>query len=166
MDSIEVLRDATDRPGQALAMFVDRLDPVLLNAHRGEHPNSIAWLLWHAARQMDVQLAHLAATDQVWAEQGFRERFALPKVGDTIGYGHSPEQARQIRVDDAGLLVDYLRATSSAMQDYLGTLGTGDLDTVVDDSYDPPVTIGVRLISIIDDAVAHVAQAAYVTGMD
>jgi len=34
----------------------------------------------------------------------------------------------------------------------------------VDQSWDPPVTCGVRLISIIDDAAQHVGQAAYVVG--
>ena len=38
-------------------------------------------------------------------------------------------------------------------------------DDVVDTNWTPHVTRGVRLISIIDDAVAHLGQAAYVRGL-
>lgn len=36
---------------------------------------------------------------------------------------------------------------------------------MVDTSWDPPVTLGVRLVSMVDDMVQHVAQAAYLRGM-
>ena len=39
------------------------------------------------------------------------------------------------------------------------------IDRVVDDSYDPPVTLGVRLISIADDCIQHAGQANYVRGL-
>ncbi len=39
------------------------------------------------------------------------------------------------------------------------------LDKVVDRRWDPPVTMGVRLVSIADDCLQHVGQAAYVRGL-
>ncbi|HEX5588545.1 MAG TPA: hypothetical protein VFZ17_14640, partial [Acidimicrobiia bacterium] len=39
-----------------------------------------------------------------------------------------------------------------------------DLDRVVDRRWDPPVTLGVRLVSIADDSLQHVGQAAYLRG--
>ena len=35
---------------------------------------------------------------------------------------------------------------------------------VIDDSWVPPVTRGVRLISVYADALQHIGQAAYVVG--
>jgi hypothetical protein len=35
----------------------------------------------------------------------------------------------------------------------------------VDQSWDPPVTAGVRLISIVGDCLQHLGQAAYVKGL-
>lgn len=32
-------------------------------------------------------------------------------------------------------------------------------------SWDPPVTMGVRLVSIVDDDAQHIGQAAYVRGL-
>ena len=39
------------------------------------------------------------------------------------------------------------------------------LDRVVDERWDPPVTLGVRLISVVDDDVQHTGQAAYLKGL-
>jgi hypothetical protein len=36
---------------------------------------------------------------------------------------------------------------------------------VVDRRWTPPVTLGVRLVSVADDCLQHVGQAAYVRGL-
>ena len=48
---------------------------------------------------------------------------------------------------------------------FLGSLTADDLDRVVDEAWDPPVTLGVRLVSIADDDIQHAGQAAYVRGL-
>jgi hypothetical protein len=35
----------------------------------------------------------------------------------------------------------------------------------VDDNWDPPVTLGVRLVSIISDDLQHAGQAAFIRGV-
>jgi hypothetical protein len=45
-------------------------------------------------------------------------------------------------------------------------LKDADLDRVVDDSWDPPVTLGVRLISVLSDDLQHAGQAALVRGCE
>ncbi|WP_113903728.1 MULTISPECIES: mycothiol transferase [Brevibacterium] len=161
MDAVDLLADLAQRPIDAVAAL-PALTPEQLNAHPAGHPNSIAWLLWHTGREVDVQLADLTADPPRWEE--YRARFDLGEVGETIGYGHSAEQAGSIRVEDQDLLVDYLRATLTALRDHVRTLSASVLDEVVDEGWDPPVTRGVRLVSIVDDAIAHVAQAAYAAG--
>lgn len=165
MNALEILRDAATRPREAAHQLVDRLDPSVLGAHPGGHDNSVAWLLWHTAREIDAQVAHLWDQEPVWTAQGFQERFDLSEAADDIGYGHTPEQARSIVCDDAELLLDHLGAATDALLGYLGTLEETDLDQVIDYSYDPPVTRGTRLVSIIDDAAQHLGQAAYIAGM-
>ena len=46
----------------------------------------------------------------------------------------------------------------------LQALTPADLDRVVDEDWDPPVTLGVRLVSIADDGLQHLGQAAYARG--
>ena len=161
MNSIEILTDLSQRPLQA-AQALPELSPEELNSHLGGHPNSIAWLLWHSGREIDVQLSDLTGHPQQWED--FRERFGLGEIGETFGYGHSPEQAAEIRVDDQQLLVVYLKATLNAFTDYLETLSEDDFDEIIDANWTPAVTRGVRMVSIIDDAIQHVAQAAFIAG--
>jgi uncharacterized damage-inducible protein DinB len=65
----------------------------------------------------------------------------------------------------ADLLVEYAEAVHRRSRDYLSGLSEDDLDRVVDRRWDPPVTLGVRLVSVIDDDTQHLGQAAYVRGL-
>ena len=38
-------------------------------------------------------------------------------------------------------------------------------DRIVDERWDPPVTLGARLVSVVNDDTQHVGQAAYVKGL-
>ena len=56
-------------------------------------------------------------------------------------------------------------ATTAALSEYIAGLSEVDLDDVIDTSWTPHVTRGVRLVSMIDDAAQHVGQAAYAAGI-
>ena len=66
---------------------------------------------------------------------------------------------------ESTLLSGYLAAVHDRTVAYLRALTQQDYDRVVDESWDPPVTLAVRLISVIDDDMQHVGQAAYVRGL-
>jgi hypothetical protein len=165
MDALDILRDLTSRPRDAAARLRDQLNPEVLNARPAGHDNSVAWLLWHTGRELDVQLAGLTGDEQLWTARGFDRRFDLGEVGDTVGYGHSPAEARRILVEDGAGLLDYVDAALAAVDRHLEMVTVEDLEDVVDAQWDPPVTRGARLVSILDDAIQHLAQAAYVLGM-
>lgn len=164
MNGIEILTDLTRRPLDAAEHLRERLTPELLNAHP-HHDNSIAWLLWHAAREIDEQLSALSGREPVWTADGFDRRFGLATGAHELGYGHSAEEARAIRADDADLLLDHLGAVVAAQLAYLSELDEASLVQIVDDRWDPPVTRGSRLVSMSADALEHVGQAAYIAGM-
>jgi hypothetical protein len=126
--------------------------------------NSIAWLVWHAARVQDAQIADVAGSEQVWKTQGWVDRFGLDLDPEDHGYGHTSEQVGKVRAS-GDLLADYLRAAHEATLAYLRTVTEEDLDRIVDERWDPPVTLGVRLVSIADDDAQHVGQAAYLRGL-
>lgn len=162
MNVSEILSGLAQRPIDAVRAL-PQLSDEQLNAHPGNHPNSIAWLLWHSGREVDIQLSQLSGQAELWDR--FRTHFNLGKIGDSMGFGHSVEQAHSITANDQNLLVDYLEACLGALSDYATTLGEAELDEIVDRNWEPAVTRGVRLISIIDDAAVHVGQAAYVAGI-
>lgn len=164
MDATAVLINLARRPQEAAEMLRGKLGPELLNAHP-HHDNSIAWLLWHAAREIDVQLAALTGNESVWIAEGYAEKFGLDVEPGDLGYGHTPEQARAIVVRDGDLLIDHLSAVVEAQVAFIGSLSETDLARIIDEHWDPVVTLGVRLVSISADALEHVAQATYVAGM-
>ena len=161
MNVTDIFVDFASRPIDA-AKGLPNLAPTQLNAHPGGHDNSIAWLLWHAGREVDMQLSQLNGSEQVWTTHGFKERFALDN-GDSLGYGHSAEEARSIVVNDQELLVSYVIETLNALIAYAKS--DVDWDEVIDRDWTPEVTRGVRMVSIVDDAAQHVGQAAYIAGM-
>ena len=55
--------------------------------------DSLTWLAWHTARELDIQVAPLAGVEPVWITGGHRERFDLPLPDDTEDWRHTPEQA-------------------------------------------------------------------------
>lgn len=65
----------------------------------------------------------------------------------------------------AELLDDYQLAVHARTLDYLSGLADADLDRIVDERWDPPVTPGARLVSVLNDATQHVGQASYVRGL-
>ncbi|WP_192596244.1 DinB family protein [Nesterenkonia lutea] len=164
MSSLDILRDIAQRPLDEARALRPALTPELVNAHP-HHDNSIAWLLWHSAREIDEQIAALSGTEPAWTAQGFDARFSLGLEDHDMGLGHSGSQARQIHVEDTDLLLEHLRAAVQAQLTYLDSLDEADLTEVIDEQWDPPVTRSARLVSISLDAVAHVNQAAYITGM-
>lgn len=164
MNANELLIDLARRPLVAAEQLRGRLTPKLLNAHP-HHDNSVAWLLWHAGREIDEQLCGLHGQESVWISAGFAERFALPTGPHEHGYGHTPAQARAIIVKDQDLLFEYLSAVIAAQVTYLSSCKESELWSIVDDSWDPPVTLAARMISMSFDAGEHIAQAAYITGI-
>ena len=121
--------------------------------------------MWHLTRVEDSHVAELLEADQLWATGDWAARFGLDPDPSNTGYGHSPEEVAAVRPDGAGALGDYLEAAHARTCGFLEGLAPGDLDRIVDDNWDPPVTMGVRLVSIVDDCLQHVGQAAYVRGL-
>ena len=126
--------------------------------------NSIAWLVWHLTRIQDDHVADVAGTQQAWTAEGWADRFGLPFPVAETGYGHSGAEVAAVRVS-ADLLVGYHEAVFGHTVKYVRGLAEADLDRVVDVHWDPPVTLGVRLVSVVSDDLQHGGQAAYVRGM-
>ncbi|MFL6061522.1 MAG: mycothiol transferase [Marmoricola sp.] len=164
MEIDAVLIEAMDRVRQAVPEVVAGLDEDQLAWRPDPRANSIAWLVWHLTRVADDHVAEVAGVEQVWTRDGWYERFALPFPPEAHGYGQGADEVGQVRVA-ADLLAGYHDAVAAMVHDYLGTLAAADLERVVDERWDPPVTLGVRLVSVIDDCAQHVGQAAYVRGM-
>jgi hypothetical protein len=164
MTPADLLTDALERVREDVGAVLDGLDERALTHRPTPDANSIAWLVWHLTRVQDDHVAHVAEIQQVWVAGGFAGRFALPFDVRDHGYGHTSEQVAAVRAP-ADLLLEYYTATHEQTLGYVRTLTPDDLDRVVDTRWDPPVTLGVRLVSVVNDCTQHVGQAAYVRGL-
>ena len=144
---------------------VDDLGPDELVARPAAGTNTIGWLVWHLTRVQDHHLADLIGQEQVWVAGGWAKRFGLEPDADNTGYGHSDADVAAVRPESAEALVAYHKAVAERTAAYIADLRPADLDRVVDTSWDPPVTLGVRLVSVISDNLQHAGQAAYLRGL-
>ncbi|MEQ8718975.1 MAG: DinB family protein [Acidimicrobiales bacterium] len=165
MDVAEVLVELYGRVPPLARQAVDGLDLEQLNHLPAPGTNSIAWLIWHIARVQDHHMSEMFDVDQIWVGGGWASRFGLEPDPSDIGYGHSAADVAAVSPDEPTVLVAYLDAVFERTCQMIGEVTPGDLDRIVDHGWDPPVTMGVRLVSIADDNLQHVGQAAYLRGL-
>ncbi|MER6209899.1 mycothiol transferase [Streptomyces sp. NPDC001642] len=165
MHANDILIDAYGRIQEEVHAAVDGLTPDQLHARPAADANSIAWLVWHLTRVQDDHVGEAARLDQVWLSQGWEKRFGLDLPAKDTGYGHTAAKVGKVRVESAGQLTGYYDAVHDQTLAYLRGLTAKDYDRIVDERWDPPVTLGVRLVSVLSDDLEHVGQAAYVRGL-
>lgn len=157
-----LLIDTYARVAESVPAVVGGLDRDQLAWRPEGDGNSIGWLVWHLTRVLDDHLAAAFEREQVWLTGGFARRAALPLNDREHGYGHTSEQVDSVRLD-GDLLAEYHQACQAAFADALA--GVDDWDRIVDEQWDPPVTLAVRLVSVGDDMARHIGQAQYVRGL-
>jgi hypothetical protein len=165
VNAVDILTDAFDRlPALVTAAVID-LTPDQVTFRIDPDANTIAWLIWHLTRVQDDHIAAVMGAEQLWTADGWAARFELPFDVAATGYGQSPMEVGAVRVSDPGLLTGYYDAVHARTIQYIARLRASDLDRIVDARWDPPVTLGVRLVSVAADDLEHVGQAALVRGV-
>jgi hypothetical protein len=165
MASTDLLVDAFGRTREVVHEVVDGLTPEQLAFRVDTEANSIAWLVWHLTRIQDDHVADAARSEQVWTSRGWVERFGLPFDPLATGYGHRADDVAAVQVASGELLVGYHDAVHQQTVGYVERLSDADLARIVDRSWDPPVSLAVRLVSVIADDLQHAGQAAFVRGI-
>jgi DinB superfamily len=164
MDISDLLVDAFGRIRDAVHGALDGASPAVLTYRPDADANSIAWLVWHLTRIQDDHVADVAGVEQRWLADGWCDRFGLPFPPEAHGYGHTSDEVGAVTAG-AELLRGYFDAVHEVTVGYVGGLVDADLDRIVDERWDPPVSLGVRLVSVVADDLEHAGQAAYVRGV-
>jgi hypothetical protein len=160
----DLLIDGFGRVREIVHDVVSGLSDAGLQYRADSQANSICWQIWHLTRVQDDHVASAGGLGQVWLSGDWFERFALPLDRDDTGYGHRSDQVALVR-STASLLLDYHDATYDQTVDFVRGLSDEDMATVVDVRWDPPVTMGVRLVSVLADDLEHAGQAAFIRGL-
>jgi Protein of unknown function (DUF664) len=167
MRSADLIADAFGRIRETVTDTLYGLTAEQLSYRVDVDANPIAWLVWHLTRIQDDHLAAAFGVPEVWSEGGWAARFGLQPGSMETGYGHNRVQVAALSdaVAGSGLLADYHEATYQQTIKLVSGVTDADLDRVVDKSWRPPVTLGVRVISVINDDMQHAGQAAFVRGI-
>lgn len=163
--STSLLTDAFDRINQEVHAAVEGLSEDQLTARIGPEANTIAWLIWHLTRVQDHHIAEVAGTDQVWISGGWNEQFGLPFGAQATGYGQSSDDVAAVRGLDETQLTGYFDAVHQQTLRFVEGLDEAALERIVDEHWDPPVTLAARLVSVISDDLQHVGQSALIRGL-
>jgi hypothetical protein len=167
MTITDLLVDGFGRIRENVAGVLSGLTPDQLAYQLDASANPISWLVWHLTRVQDDHVAKAFGVSQVWSDSGWAARFGLPPQAMDHGYGHTPEQVTTVgrATASAELLTEYHEATYAQTVKLVSEVTDADLDRIVDTRWTPPVTLGVRLVSVLDDDMQHAGQAAYVRGL-
>jgi len=160
----ELLIDGFGRIREIVHNVLDGLTQDDLDFRVDGSANSIGWLIWHLTRVQDDHIAGTGGLEQVWLAHGWAERCGLPLDLTDIGYGHSSDQVAVVRLS-RDLLAGYHDATCEQTISFVSGLTDADMARIVDRRWDPPVTMGVRLVSVLTDDLEHAGQAAFVKGL-
>ena len=164
MKTSDILIDAYERIKELVHTITDGLDARAIAFRPGSDANSIGWLIWHLTRVQDDHVSEIAGRDQAWVDDGWAEKFAMEADPAETGYGHTAEQVASVH-PAANLLRDYHDAVHARTVEYLSGIDSEELERIIDHGWDPPVSVGVRLVSVIGDDLQHAGQAAYVRGL-
>lgn len=156
MAQTDVLLDAFTRVHESLHHTVADLAEAELTQE--PHP-PIGWLAWRVSRVMDSNVSGLSGREQLWIVDGWAARFGMPPKPADYGRSatHTREQVRDFRAS-AELLLEYHDAAYQRMERYLETLTAEDLARPLDE---PPPTVAVRLVSVLENAMTNEGQISY-----
>lgn len=163
MTANDILIDGYGRIAEEVHAVLEGVNEEQLAWRPTETANSIAWLVWHLTRIQDDHISELRQTEQLWM-RGWADRFGAPFPIKATGYGQTSEEVGALQATP-DILLGYFDAVHTQTIDFLRNLQPDEYEKIVDTSWDPPVTLGVRLVSVLADCLQHVGQAAYVRGI-
>src|ERR1700761_6117855 len=151
MTSAELLVDGCGRIRETVADVLAGLSPGQLAYRIDPDANPVSWLVWHLTRVQDDHVAKAFGAVQAWSSGGWAKRFGLPEHTLETGYGHTTEQVGAVGTltASAALLAGYHEETYAQTVRLVSAVTDEDLARVVDTRWTPPVTLGVRLVSVL-----------------
>lgn len=164
MQTSDILIDAYGRIRELVHEITESLDADALSHRPDPDANSIGWLIWHLTRVQDDHVSEIAGRDQAWVSDGWAERFGMEPDPSNTGYRHTSDEVAAVETDGQ-LLREYHDVVHARTVAYLETITADELERIIDYGWDPPVSVGVRLVSVIGDDLQHAGQAAYVRGL-
>ena len=163
----EMIMDIFDRIAAQMAQVLEDLTPKQLNRQPARDANTIGWLTWHLTRSHDRNMSELMGLEQIWISEGWYARFNCNPNPSETGYHHTAREMKAFKAPDSLTIIEYHRSVLERIKDYIAN----HLEEAVleQEMYSPTFNSSrptYRVITgVINDALQHVGQAAYVRGL-
>lgn len=146
---------------------LEGMDDEMLARLPADGCNSAAWILWHLTRVMDL-FVHFRLQDapQLWAAEGWAEKFAIDPNLEDRGVGWTAEQVAAWVPPSREIQEGYYHAVKAATQAYLAQVSEDELAREITLPPLPePRTIAACFGQVMWDSLAHGGQIAYLRGL-
>jgi uncharacterized damage-inducible protein DinB len=147
---------------------VDGLSREELARRPNDQSNSIGWTLWHLARLEDVLVVDLIEQKpQLWIANGWYKKFGRAEDRNDHGFRHTAQDVAAFQVPEPDVLVGYFKAVRGEVKSFLGTFSNDGLEQPAKrwGGGEGTVKAGNYLTALVDEALAHGGQIAYLRGL-
>ena len=152
----------SESPNRWIHQATDGLTDEQLYYQPSSDTNSIAWLIWHLSRWRDKISAAIADEPQVWASEGWAQRFDIDP--DRTGLGDTLEQVAAFSVE-RDLLLGYASAAHNALVERVSRMTAADFEKEIVYSPGSARPAWRALVSVMGDSSEHTGQINYLRGM-
>jgi len=151
-----------ESPNRWIHQSTDGLTDEQLYYRPSSDTNSIAWLIWHLSRWRDKISAAVVGEPQVWASEGWAQRFDIDP--DRTGLGDTLEQVAAFRVE-RDLLLGYASAAHNAIVERVSRMTAEQFEKEIEYSPGSSRPAWRALVSVMGDSSEHTGQINYLRGM-
>ena len=126
---MQPLLTAHERNWEMIETALEGLDEGTLSRQPSEQCNSIAWLLWHMSRVLDM-VVHSRTRDrpQLWITEGWHKKFGMSDDAEDRGVGWTAAQVSGWRPPPLEVQMDYYYAVKAATKDFLTSATPAELE--------------------------------------
>jgi hypothetical protein len=151
-----------ESPNRWIHQATDGLTDEQLYHQPTSDTNSIAWLIWHLSRWRDKISASVAGEPQVWASEGWAQRFGIDP--DRTGLDDTLEQVTAFSVE-RDLLLGYASAAHNALVERVSRMTPEDFGKEIEYMPGSSRPAWQALVSVMGDSSEHTGQINYLRGM-
>lgn len=159
--AIQLIQQEFDSAHEALREDIAQVQPEWLFWQPEPGLNHIGFLFWHLVRDEDQVISWLAREPQLWALEGWHERFGMDAKEQ--GTGLEPSRLESFHYELPAFM-DYAEAVWARTRPLLATLTETDLDRAA--WKDSPWNIGRQIVEgVLCHAWVHLGEIRFVMGL-
>ena len=166
MSATDSVMWALDRNWDMVDSALEGLDEATMAARPADHCNSIAWILWHMNRVVDVFVnTRLQSKAELWVRDGWHLKFGMDERARYVG--QSAEDIAAWVPPSREIQTGYFKSVRSAAREYISALTADDLArrvTFPPTSQTQDHSVATAIGQLVWDNVAHGGQIAYLRG--